>query len=126
MLVFVVMILPMVVVMIHMVVIVVMIRMIVDVIRIAMFMCMGMIVPVVVIRITVVVVMVMMMVVVRRSVSLFHPGLTRRAVQAPGRRVSRTRAIAAPKPLSMFTTVTPAAQLDSMPSSAAMPPSEAP
>jgi len=60
--------------------------------------------------------------VMRRGVSLFHPGLMRGAVQAPGRRVSRTRAIAAPKPLSMFTTVTPAAQLDSMPSSALTPP----
>jgi hypothetical protein len=38
----------------------------------------------------------------------------------------RTAAMAAPKPLSMFTTVTPAAQLDSIPSSAAKPPSEAP
>ena len=38
----------------------------------------------------------------------------------------RLAAAAAPKPLSMFTTVTPAAQEFSMPSSAASPPNEAP
>jgi hypothetical protein len=42
------------------------------------------------------------------------------------RDIQRTTAIAAPKPLSMLTTVTPAAQLDSMPSNAARPPSDAP
>ena len=38
----------------------------------------------------------------------------------------RLAAAAAPKPLSMFTTVTPAAQELSMPSSAASPPNDAP
>jgi hypothetical protein len=48
------------------------------------------------------------------------------AAVAPWRDSQRTTAMAAPKPLSMFTTVTPAAQLDSMPSNAASPPSDTP
>jgi hypothetical protein len=39
---------------------------------------------------------------------------------------SRTTAIAAPKPLSMFTTVTPDAHDDSIPKSGVSPPSDAP
>lgn len=46
--------------------------------------------------------------------------------RAPCRDSERTTAMAAPKPLSMFTTVTPAAQLESMPRSAAKPPLETP
>jgi hypothetical protein len=46
--------------------------------------------------------------------------------QRGGRRLMRDAAAAAPKPLSMFTTVTPEAQELSIPSSAAMPPSDAP
>ena len=42
------------------------------------------------------------------------------------RDTQRTTAMAAPKPLSMLTTVTPAAQLDNMPSNAAKPPCDTP
>lgn len=50
-----------------------------------------------------------------------------RALHAPTRaRFTREAAYAAPKPLSMFTTVTPGAQLLSMARSAARPPNEAP
>lgn len=104
--------------------------MIMIMIRVIVFMIVSVVVPMPVVMIMPVVVVgitAMVMMVVRRGVLLFHRGPRGvRLVHAPGRRVSRTRAIAAPKPLSMFTTVTPAAQLDSMPSSAAMPPSEAP
>jgi hypothetical protein len=51
-----------------------------------------------------------------------HPTVVARGTLASW----RTSAIAAPKPLSMFTTVTPAAQLDNMPSRAASPPKDAP
>jgi len=56
------------------------------------------------------------------DVRCFEAGMGRRALSVH----KRTSAIAAPKPLSMFTTVTPAAQLDSIPSKAARPPSDAP
>ncbi len=42
-------------------------------------------------------------------------------LSAPGARIKRNTAIAAPKPLSMLTTVTPDAQLVSMPKSAVRP-----
>lgn len=55
-----------------------------------------------------------------------HRAAATAVADGAGRREMRTKAMAAPKPLSMFTTVTPAAQLDSIPSSAASPPSDAP
>jgi hypothetical protein len=57
---------------------------------------------------------------------LGHAGTPPASACRAARESQRTTAMAAPKPLSMLTTVTPAAQLDSMPSSAVKPPSEAP
>jgi hypothetical protein len=60
----------------------------------------------------------------RMMIALVH-GATGSACRAP-RDNQRTTAMAAPKPLSILTTVTPAAQLDNIPSSAARPPRDAP
>jgi hypothetical protein len=83
------------------------------------------VVVVVLVPVIVVVVLVPVIVVVRMTsmTSLAAPA------HAPSTccvRSMRTTAIAAPKPLSMFTTVTPEAQLESMPNMAVSPPSETP